>query len=296
MKSVSNGCSKFGQSNTEFASHLRHLTTMPFIMRYLLICVLCLSLLPQLHSDEVHLSDGRILSGKILENPENGKLKFKVIVGSMSMVMNIDRKDIVKLTTGMTAEEKALAAVEKKRKDLGSKATAADVWALALELKDLKQSLLVKQYARDTIAIDPNHREANLALGRVEFNGTWMTERQMHLAKGEVYFEGKWLSQANVDKIVAEREENRIALAERRAERAEARRERRDREKAEAYSSMQQQPLINYGGVRLYHLCPTNVGLPVGGHSYRSSSRSSGFSFNASGGSGSSSWSFGINR
>lgn len=270
---------------------------MAYIMRYLITLCLLVVVSASLIADEVHLADGRILSGKIIENPADGQLRFKVIVGSMSMVMNIDRKDIVKIETGKTASQLALENIEAKRKALGKQPSAETLWQLALELKEAKHTLVFKQYARDVAKLDPQHAAAQTALGMVQHDGQWMTPHQMHIAKGEVYFEGKWLSQANVDQIVAEREALRIEAKQKRQERILARQERRDREKAQAFTNIQlQDRTIRYGGVSLYHNCPQHgFGFPTYGSTrYRSSSRS-GFSFRASGGGSSSSWNLGIN-
>lgn len=259
----------------------------PCIMRTLILCF-CLLILPlALSADEVHLTDGRILSGEIIDNPADGKLVFKSVVGSMSMTLRIERHKIVKIVEGKTDGQIAIEQIQKQRKALEAKAQmdADQLWALALELDELKHSLLYKQYARDVIKYDPDHAAAHRALDHVFFDGTWMTEREMHLARGEVYFEGKWMAKSVRDDILKEREEQRLAAAERRAERIAARKERRDRERAEAFVNIKYRtPTIQYGGVRLYHGTHCNAGLPLSGHRYgSSSSHHHGFNFSASG-------------
>ena len=261
------------------------------------LCLLCLVIShAQLSADEVYLKDGRILSGEIVDDPSDGALTFKVITGSMTMVLNIKRSNIVQIKKGKTANEKALDKIQAQRLALADSAeNAAAIWELALEAKRLKQGLLFKQYARDVVKIATDHADANLAIGNVLHEGTWMTSREMHLAKGEVFFEGNWISSETKEAIITERESLRLAAAERRAERAEERAaQRRERESKQTFTSIRY-PTIDYGGIRLYHCSPLTTGLPSSGYRYGSSSSSSGsnFSFQASGNQSWGNWSFG---
>jgi hypothetical protein len=69
---------------------------------------------------------------------------------------------------------------------------------------------------RRVLAADPNHPGANAALGRVEFDGTWMPEDQAHRLRGEVSFEGRWVTPAEHEALVRERETEEAGARERR--------------------------------------------------------------------------------
>jgi hypothetical protein len=78
------------------------------------------------------------------------------------------------------------------------------------------------------VTIDKSHAEANRALGRVEFDGRWITPEESYRARGYVPFEGAWVTPVELDALlreraaVAEAERTRID-AERRVLEAEAR-------------------------------------------------------------------------
>jgi hypothetical protein len=69
---------------------------------------------------------------------------------------------------------------------------------------------------RHVISLDPNHPEANTALGRVQVGGAWMEAVDGYRARGLVPFEGRWVTP----------EEHEAAMRERAFEEASARQER----------------------------------------------------------------------
>lgn len=217
------------------------------------------------HADEITLIDGRVLSGTILSEPEADTVRIKVIMGSMSIIMSLERNKISKLTYGKSAQEILLASYVEKKMSL--KPDDSDgLWTLALKLKEMKNTLLFKQYARDVIAIDPQHQSAQRALGRVLHDGTWMSRRDRHIAMGKTFFEGNWLKQEAVDTIIVERESKRIAYLEKRAERTERKRARR---RAQQFRDIPYRSPYgydgygaygnnyNYGGISLRHNYPS---------------------------------------
>ncbi len=77
---------------------------------------------------------------------------------------------------------------------------------------------------RQVLAIDPENPEANRALGRVQFEGRWMTEDDAYRARGYVSFEGRWVTPAEQESILRAREADRdAAMARAQAADAEAR-------------------------------------------------------------------------
>ncbi|NRA38200.1 MAG: hypothetical protein HRU15_08680 [Planctomycetes bacterium] len=246
-------------------------------------------------ADEITLHDGRVLSGTIISEPEDNEVRIKVIMGSMSMVMKLKRSDIATLSYGQTAEQVQLAAIQKQRKELDSE-DSSGLWKLALELKKLKHSLLFKQYAKNVIAIDPQHEAAHRALGHVDHEGQWMSPRDKNLAMDKTLFEGKWIDQEIMEKLLVDREEHRLAMLEKKAERAEERRKRKSEARSQQFSDIQyRSPFIyTYGGASLYHHYPQATQY---NQAYSSSyNRCGGLSFSASGSQSWGDWSLNFNR
>ncbi|HEX9190216.1 MAG TPA: hypothetical protein VGB87_24275, partial [Vicinamibacteria bacterium] len=66
------------------------------------------------------------------------------------------------------------------------------------------------------LAVDPAHTEANAALGRVEVDGSWLSEEDAYRARGYVSFEGRWVTPAEHDALVRERVAEEASARDRR--------------------------------------------------------------------------------
>ena len=125
---------------------------------------------------------------------------------SLWMVKRIELKDIKTVKMGLTAQQLAVETINKDRLNLDTWPTASGLWDLAERSAAIKEHAMARNFAREVLAIDGSHKEANELLGNVFYDGQWMSERRMHLAKGEVYFEGRWMKPAEKDEIVYIRE------------------------------------------------------------------------------------------
>jgi hypothetical protein len=70
------------------------------------------------------------------------------------------------------------------------------------------------------LVFDPDNATANEGLGRVRFDGRWMTHDEAQHARGYVRFEGRWILPAERDAQVRERAQEERLEREKRARRA----------------------------------------------------------------------------
>jgi hypothetical protein len=86
-----------------------------------------------------------------------------------------------------------------------------------------------RQAYEQVLKIDPDDAEANRAVGRVQYEGRWMSEDDAYRAQGYVMFEGHWTTPAEQQSILRAREADSAAAqaqavtAEAQAREAEAR-------------------------------------------------------------------------
>jgi len=75
-------------------------------------------------------------------------------------------------------------------------------------------------YGRQTweqvLKLDPRHPEANAAVGRTYYDGSWMPTREAYRRQGYIPFEGGWVTPAEHEALLRERAERRVAMAGRR--------------------------------------------------------------------------------
>lgn len=176
-------------------------------------------------ADEVHLTTGGVVQGVIVERSEAG----------------------VVLETGpgrVTLPSSRIARVVESRSPLATfRDRAADVAPGDLEglvllarwAEDHDLATQARETWRRALDVDPDHPEANAALGRVLLDGVWMDESDAHRAQGHVRYRGRWVTPAEHEALVRQREseelarsdlreaEIRVREAEARAREAEAR-------------------------------------------------------------------------
>lgn len=173
-------------------------------------------------ADEVRLRDGRVLEGEIVSAPEATVIDLKTGSGSLIVVQHFPADQIEQVTYGMSPRLTALAEIRAKRSRLGDEADGETLWALARQAHELRDQMLYRELAAETIIRERDHADARKVLGMVRFRGVWMRPNEAAAARGEIQHQGQWLSWA-------EREEQVLLAAKRIAE-AQARREARERE------------------------------------------------------------------
>jgi hypothetical protein len=94
-------------------------------------------------------------------------------------------------------------------------------------------------------AVRPDDEEANLALGRVRFDGRWVTEEESYRAQGYVEFEGDWMRPEERQAILAERQASEEA--HRSAVDAQVEADRKERQASEAREEEERQAFLRGG-------------------------------------------------
>jgi hypothetical protein len=169
-------------------------------------------------SDEILLRSGGRVSGVIVERTRDA-IVVETGPGRVTLSMALVEK-VVEGRSALEAYQERAAALEPSDVE-GWGALAR--WAADREL--LTQS---REAWQRVLAADPSRPEANAALGRVEVDGSWMSEAEAYRARGYVSFEGRWVTPAEHEALVRERaaeeaSERETREAELRVREAEAR-------------------------------------------------------------------------
>jgi hypothetical protein len=188
-------------------------------MRRCMILACLLALAPTLtHADEVFLKGGGRLSGRILTRTATS-IEVEVGPGTITVPMS----SVVRI------EEQRSVLHEHHDRANALRADDVDGW-LRLAKWSASQGLNTQArhaYTR-VLALDPEQADANLALGRVQLDGRWVTEDESYRARGFLSFEGQWVTPAEKEVVLRQRDalrESELARAEAewRAREAEAR-------------------------------------------------------------------------
>ena len=200
-------------------------------MRRGIIVVIALAAAP-LFADVVHLKGGGRITGEIVEQTAE------------SVTVNIGGGNLSVGASSVVRIEKSTSPVQEFRTRAASIPPGdAEAWR---ELGDWAasggQATLAGEAYSQVVAILPDDPEANRALGRVQYNGAWVTEAEAYRAQGFVEFEGEWMTPTERQSILRDREAREAAdqkawEAQMQAEAAE-KREREAQEEADRRAFM----------------------------------------------------------
>jgi hypothetical protein len=137
-------------------------------MKYLATALLTLGLGSAALADEVLLTNGRTLVGIAHNEPD--RVLVETGLGDIG-IPHADVKEIVPGKTSIHEYQERLAA-------LGPKASAADVFGLAMWAHNEGLVRYVNPLLQRTIELDPNHAEARKLLDYVRYEGRWIRSRE----------------------------------------------------------------------------------------------------------------------
>jgi hypothetical protein len=160
-------------------------------------------------ADELHLKDGRVLSGQVALTDGHYTVvdRDKKHVGAAT---DVDR--LVKKPCFMDEYESRLAGV--------SKTDAEALHAFGTWLTENEWTSRARVVFEEVIRLDPDHREARAALGHKLFEGEWVSPEELNRRQGLVEFEGHWYTPHDLAALKKEIESD--------AEAREALRQQRD--------------------------------------------------------------------
>jgi len=151
------------------------------------------------HADEVHLNDGRILSGKVVR--QGGKV----------YVSDRDRKYVLK--DSEIREIKTAKSFMDEFEDRAAKLPNDDpeaIYEFGLWLEENEWPTRATRAFERVIEIDADHRGARRKLGYKLYEGEWVSPDELKRKKGLVQWEvdGKWYTKHDLAEIKAQIEKN----------------------------------------------------------------------------------------
>jgi hypothetical protein len=155
-----------------------------------------LSLLPLLiaavsaTADELHLKDGRLLTGRVLED------------GDRYAVVDRDSKHVVKKSE--VAEFVKKKSFMDEFGDRLAKLPADDAEAIfefGRWLDENEWASRAKLAYAEVLDLDPDHRGARRALGYSLYEGAWVSPDELNRRKGLVEFEGRWYTKHDLEEL-----------------------------------------------------------------------------------------------
>jgi hypothetical protein len=162
-------------------------------------------------ADEIHLVGGGKISGEIIEQSAQ-KIVVETGLGQVTLPM-----------ARVTKVDRSRSALSEFRERAG-RLQPGDVagWvALGRWARERDLSTQAREAYRRALALDPGNAEANAGLGRVQVDGTWLSQEESYRAQGLVPYEGSWVTPA--EREAARRDRSEASLAERAEREADAR-------------------------------------------------------------------------
>jgi hypothetical protein len=144
-----------------------------------------------LRADEVRVSDGRKLVGRIVADQD----------GELTILTYKDGPIVVPVADVKAAKKSAnlYDDYDAKAKDVEDSAQARFELGEWCKRKGLLWQ--AREEWRKAIDLDPDHEAARKALGDRKGKDGWVTFEEQQQAKGLEWFEGKWLKPADIDRI-----------------------------------------------------------------------------------------------
>lgn len=136
-------------------------------------------------ADGLLLRDGGEIRGQITSRPGSEVMTIRTLSG---LTISVDRGDVVSIYR-RTAKAEEYITRARSVPDTVEDREALARWCVKNRL--LRQRL--DQY-RAILALDPQHKAANRALGNVLREGVWMTRAEARTADGLVNVDGKWVT------------------------------------------------------------------------------------------------------
>lgn len=161
---------------------------------FLFAAALLCTLVPDARADDLHLRDGRIVTGNVTRDGSD-----YVVTYENGAAIRFPEYDVVKLVPRQTTRERYanLAAVTsptdaKAQYELG-------MWCRINNLPD--EAKLHFQHAIDA---DPNNIPARKAAGYVLDNGVWLSREAYMTKQGKALYKGEWINAADAQRKLEE--------------------------------------------------------------------------------------------
>jgi len=150
-------------------------------------------------ADEVHLTDGRVLSGKIVDE------------GKRICLVDRDRKYAIKKSRIEKIVEKPSFMDEyAERLEKLPEEDAEAIFEFGRWLESNEWKTRARRAFEEVLELDPEHRGARRALGYKLYEGEWVSPDELNRRRGLVYFEGdgRWYTKHDLAELRKEIERN----------------------------------------------------------------------------------------
>ena len=164
-------------------------------MRWQVAVLLVLAATPLL-ADEVHLKGGGRVTGEIVKETDAA---VTVDIGAGNMT--VQRSAVVRIDKSVSPLQKYRAQAAKLEPEDFEGWRELGRWAAGQGLTKQAREAFAK-----VKAMIPDDPEANHALGLVQLDGHWVTEKESFAARGFVQFEGEWMMPGERQAILEERQ------------------------------------------------------------------------------------------
>ena len=145
-------------------------------------------LLGPVQADVVHLKNGEVIEGVVMEDSKTGRVEIRSGEGG-SVVL--PRGEISRIEKKKAPTDEFDARWEQVAKDDLDSLEDLIVWARNHQLQTRARTA-----ARKALEIDSNNDLARKILGFVLFENRWILESELKKKKGLVRFEGEWMTEA----------------------------------------------------------------------------------------------------
>lgn len=159
-------------------------------------------------ADELHLKDGRVLSGRVFEDGD----RYTVVDrDSKYAVKKSEVSELVKKRSFMDEFDDRLGKLPAD--------DAEAIFEFGRWLEENDWASRAKLAYAEVLDLDPDHKGARRALGYSLYEGAWVSPEELNRRKGLVEFEGRWYTKHDLDELkkqIEGDEKQRQAFAERR--------------------------------------------------------------------------------
>jgi len=177
-------------------------------------------------ADEIQLTNGRKITGKVAKKDAQ---KVTVEVGAGTITL--EAKDVTSINPGTTALDE----YEQRWSKVQNSTNASELYDLLKWAKSQGLTRYIAPLATKIIALDPEHAAARAELRYEKMNGKWLTFDEAQKARGLVYMDDRWVTQAEIQMM----EKRRIEVKERSEAAEDARKQRREDERAAKQAAME---------------------------------------------------------
>jgi len=158
-------------------------------------------------ADELHLKDGRILSGRVFDDGDRYAIVDR---DSKNVVKKSEVSEVLKKRSFMDDFDDRLASLPAD--------DAEAIFEFGRWLDENEWASRAKLAYEEVLDLDPDHRGARRALGYSLYEGAWVSPEELNRRKGLVEFEGRWYTKHDLDELkkqIEGDEKQRQAHAER---------------------------------------------------------------------------------